>query len=178
MPHDTVKMSNRHIQPQSALHRVVKQHAVIFVASNRPSGKTLSGVEIKVILGRAELDNRSFFDTDTYSRECIKSANDIEALSVRWKTNLTNPAVAADVDSISETIDAIYEVIGQFGPGAINLRSTLDGQINAAHLASILRATFQIRSDISGWNTARDKAKQLLPLAGIDVNDALAGLLS
>ena len=100
----------------------------------------------------------------------------IGALATVWKKHLMNVQAATDVDAISETIDAAYEAIDQFGVGALDFSGFDPDEVNGEHLAALLRATYSVRAWTLGWNDALQVAEQALKAAHVDVDDALAGL--
>jgi hypothetical protein len=139
------------------------------------SQNTLTGVEFSATL--AQLGGRfSFLDSRSYIVERSENHKAINVISEHWKKHLYNLSAWFDVDTLSETIDGIYDAIDQFGPGAIDLSSIESKDVNGVHLAAILRATFPFQNFTQGWDHALGEAVSALQRDGVDINDALAGL--
>lgn len=139
--------------------------------------KTLTNARFSIDPFLTERQQTSFLDSHAYSAEQAKSRGEIDEISMNWKRHLLDLRAPADVDALSETIDAIYDAIDRFGPGAINLATLPPATINGEHLAAILRATFAFQNQIPGWAHARGLAIHALQNANIAIDDALAGLL-
>lgn len=119
----------------------------------------------------------SFLDSLSYEAEKLENLEAINAISEHWKQHLFDLSASTDVDALSETIEGVYDAIDRFGPGAVDLASLGSEGINGEHLAAILRATFPFQNRIPGWSCALGEAVKALQRDGVDVDDALAGLL-
>jgi hypothetical protein len=94
-----------------------------------------------------------------------------------WKKYVSDAKADTDVDTLSETIESVFEILSTLGPKAIVLSNFTPNNVNGEHLAAVLRVTAPHRADIPGWSIALRTAMQALEIAGLDPQDALAGLL-
>ncbi|WP_322061986.1 hypothetical protein [Paraburkholderia sp. J63] len=99
------------------------------------------------------------------------------SITEKWQHNVLNPEASADVDDLSETVDAVYEGIDIFGPSFISLAHLDPRSVQGEHLAATLRATFPWRHEVTGWDEALEVAREALGYAGADPDDALYGLV-
>lgn len=118
----------------------------------------------------------SFTDTLAFKAEQLKQVDAIASISRLWENYLLDPQSSVDVDVISESIDHVYEAIERFGPGAVDLTKITKNAVNGEHLAAILRVSSPWKNQVPGWSAALDIAAQALTLAGIEADEALAGL--
>ena len=94
-----------------------------------------------------------------------------------WKRYLFDINASTDVDTISETVESVFESLARDGPSAIDLTTISASQVNGEHLAALLRATSSWRDQIPGWDRALIVASKALELANVDPKAALAGML-
>jgi hypothetical protein len=113
---------------------------------------------------------------DSYVEVLIEAHAQIVATH-KWQRLVLDPGAPVDVDAISETVDAIYEVIDAYGPAIISFEDVRSERVQGEHLAAALRATSPWRQEILGWQTALDVARDALASGGVDPNDALYGLI-
>ena len=106
-----------------------------------------------------------------------ESAMAIAELARRWKKSLLDVTASKTSKALGETIDPLFEAMLQFGASAIDLRNLPVERVNGIHLAVILRATLTRKEETPGWEEALEVAKQALQREGIDIEDALGGLL-
>lgn len=118
----------------------------------------------------------TLIDTEVFRYERLLNQQAIDLLAVNWKRHVLNTQASSDVDSLSETVDAVYDAIGKFGPGAVDLTTLPKSNIHGEHAAVVLRATFSRRDEVPGWYSAIGIAATALEKAGVDIDDALAGL--
>lgn len=101
----------------------------------------------------------------------------IAELAPLWTRHLFDRHASADIDSITETVDGVFEAISQLGPNAIDLRHVSPDQIQGEHLAAVLRTTAIWQDQTPGWKQAVKVAEIALKNTGIESKDALFGLI-
>lgn len=94
-----------------------------------------------------------------------------------WMRLVMNPQASADVDSISKTVEAVFEALSVADPSSLNLAGLNANCVQGEHLAAVLRATYKWRSVVPGWEQSLAVAEEALRLQGADAHDALFGLL-
>lgn len=118
--------------------------------------------------------------TDSLERAyLVEEVMDVPArfsITHKWQRNVLNPQARTDVDDLSDTVDAVYEGIGIFGPTFISLENLDPHHVQGEHLAATLRATFPWREEVRGWDNALMVARTALTNVGADPDDALYGL--
>ena len=97
--------------------------------------------------------------------------------TMTWKRFVFDPNASTDVDSIAETVDSVFDMIGMYGASSINFGHLDSKSVNGEHLATVLRVTSSYRDQVQGWDEALGAAIESLTIAEVDYRDALAGLL-
>jgi len=118
-----------------------------------------------------------FGNTDGFGDNKSKDHQASLKIQEKWKKYLLDPSSPVDVDSISETIEYIYDQISTNGPESIDLNGLDAHKVNGEHLAAILRASSMWKNSVSGWSAAITVSFDALVLAEEDPLDALAGLI-
>jgi hypothetical protein len=93
-----------------------------------------------------------------------------------WQRHVLNPAAPPGVDALTETVRSVYNTLAAYGPAGLSLADLTFDTVQGEHLAALLRATFRLRTQISGWRHALFVAEAALRREGVDPNDALVGL--
>ncbi len=94
-----------------------------------------------------------------------------------WQRHLFDINASADVDTLSETVESVLDVLAELGPAAIDLTGLSARNVQGEHLAAVLRATATWDSQTPGWFDALQVAKLALQREKIDPLDALYGLI-
>ena len=94
-----------------------------------------------------------------------------------WTKHVLNPSASTDIDSLSETINAMFDCLNQCDPSVLYFGGFAARDVNGEHLAAALRASSSWRDEISGWDNALEVAAEALRLAGIAPEDALFGMV-
>lgn len=100
-----------------------------------------------------------------------------EVLKKQWQSAVFDPVAATDVDTISATIESVFEYMSLFGAGSIDLSNLDPVRVNGEHLASVLRVTSHVKDKVRAWDQALCVAKEALLAAHQDPEDALFGLI-
>ncbi|GLS95842.1 hypothetical protein [Piscinibacter gummiphilus] len=95
----------------------------------------------------------------------------------RWQRHVLDPHATADVDALTETVEAALEFISEFGPPTLSLEYFRSGSVQCEHLAAVLRASCSWRQEIPGWDEAVEVARVAAEAAGLDPEDVLYGLI-
>lgn len=95
-----------------------------------------------------------------------------------WMAIVTDKTAACDVDTMSETVERVFDTLSKGGTQSIDLRGLNEDGVNAEHLCAVLRCTYMWRDEILGWREALGVAERALPKVGISPQDALCGLLA
>lgn len=95
----------------------------------------------------------------------------------KWLTYINDESSNTDVDHISETVDWIFDVLEKEGLNGIDFKLVSPLQCNAEHLSTALRATWSFHQQINSWSHGLELAKKACIRQGIDLNDALFGLV-
>ncbi|CAJ3119801.1 Uncharacterised protein [Burkholderia pseudomallei] len=118
--------------------------------------------------------------TDTLEESLLEDVMDVPArvsITQRWQRFVLDPRASVDVDDLSETVDALYEAIGTFGPSVVSFEHLESNSVQGEHLAAALRATSPWRDEVAGWHTALQTARVALVNSGVAPEDALYGLI-
>ncbi|MNL07001.1 hypothetical protein D3C87_1276590 [compost metagenome] len=110
---------------------------------------------------------------DPYERE--HWAKRQEATS-KWLARVLDKRLAQTSSELTKTVKAVFSVLSQFGPDAINLRHLPEG-VNGVHLAVVLRSTADELEDTPAWRDALALAERALVRDGTDPQDALLGMI-
>lgn len=106
-----------------------------------------------------------------------RSAQELLAQSLsRWKLHAYSSNSSDDVDAISETVQYIFETLEQLGAYAIDLSDVREDSIHPEHMAAVLRATYQCKSQVKGWTDALNCAKNAAMATGKNIQDIFFGL--
>ncbi|MES2046791.1 MAG: hypothetical protein V4447_00205 [Pseudomonadota bacterium] len=124
-------------------------------------------------------DTHATWMNDGASFSTIQHQQSVEKikLSAIWKQHVSDVTASTDVDTLSETIENVFELMSRFGPSAISLTDITANRLNGEHLAAVLRLTFHYRSEVAGWDNALNMAIEVMKETGIDYEDALTGLV-
>lgn len=114
--------------------------------------------------------------TDTVLHKHLEESS-IAKIASQWKQHLFSVHGSSDVDSISETIEHVFEAFAQLGPSSLDLRGIASNNVNAEHLVAVLRATNANKQAIPGWHHALSEAPEALRRAGLDPAEVLVGLV-
>lgn len=95
----------------------------------------------------------------------------------QWKRHVFNSNAAADVDALTETVEAGLDYIAEFGSKSLALTGLRAHDVQCEHLAALLRATSTWRNEIPGWYQALTTAKLAVELARLDPEDVLFGMI-
>jgi hypothetical protein len=119
----------------------------------------------------------SFYSgADKTLKDYVRSSQEATAYN-KLRALVSSENSLADIDSLTVTAEAALEAVAEFGPEIIPTKDLSGLQIHGEHLATLLRATYVWRNEISGWNEALDVARQALVDQGIDPDDALYGMV-
>jgi hypothetical protein len=88
-----------------------------------------------------------------------------------------NPHSSADVDSLTETVEAVLDAVSEFGPSVIKLKNLRAEQVQGEHLAALLRVTSTWQDEVADWKDALGVASKAVLLAGSDPEDILFGMI-
>lgn len=119
----------------------------------------------------------SFEDTIAFLIEKKNNDEAIAESTSKWKELLFNANSVADLDALTETVDALFDSIEEFGPAVVDLRGLVSTKIQPDHLAAILRATATVHDQVPGWAAALKVAEEAFVSLGQDPGDALFGLI-
>lgn len=95
----------------------------------------------------------------------------------QWQRHVFDPSSPSNVDSLTDTVEAVLDFIAEFGPSSIALSGFQPTAVQGEHLAALLRASSTWRDEIPGWHDALGVARAAIELAGLDPNDALFGMI-
>lgn len=107
------------------------------------------------------------------SQQCIEKISSPDI----WKLHVNDLNASTDVDTLSETIESVFEVMSRFGPSVLDLTEINPDSVSGEHLAAVLRLTYHNRADVKGWDNALEMAIEAMKATGIDYEDALIGLI-
>lgn len=88
-----------------------------------------------------------------------------------------NPHASTDVDSLTETVEAVLDAVAEFGPSVLRLKDLHAENVQGEHLAALLRVTSTWQEDVPDWTDALDVAAKAVVLAGSDPEDILFGMI-
>ena len=88
-----------------------------------------------------------------------------------------NPRAATDVDSITETVEAVLDAVAEFGPSVLKLQNLRPENVQGEHLAALLRVSSTWQDDVLDWGNALEVAANAVTLAGSDPKDILFGMI-
>lgn len=119
----------------------------------------------------------SFYSgADTTLKGYVRSTQEATTYS-KLRALVSSENSLADIDSLTVTAEAALEAVAEFGPDIIPTKDLVGLQVHGEHLATLLRATYAWRDEISGWNEALDVARQALLDQDVDPDDALYGMV-
>lgn len=96
---------------------------------------------------------------------------------VAWRKHVCDTDASPDVDSLTETAEAVMTLVAEHGPARLNLQGFTAAAVQGEHLATLLRASFSWRDQVPGWHGALRVAEIALKRASLDPEDALFGLI-
>lgn len=91
--------------------------------------------------------------------------------------HIFNPHASTDVDSLTETVEAVLDAVAEFGPSVLNLKNLRAEYVQGEHLAALLRVSSTWQDEVEDWNDALGVAAKAVVLAGADPTDILFGLI-
>ena len=176
MPHNSIPV-NLMFQPVQIAPYYEIPRADVSALQSREKYETITNVKFAVEFISPLSEKVSTLDSPAYIAEQNRSRSAIDESASNWLRYTLDVSASTDVDTLSETVDAIYDAIDRFGPGAVNFTNLPTAGINGVHLAAILRSTYAFKNQVIGWVHGRDVAIKALRTANIEIDDALAGLL-
>lgn len=99
-----------------------------------------------------------------------------EEMNAKWKNNLFNLELGYGAKDLIKTTKPLMAFLLQFGAGSVDLSNLNSDKINGMHLAVVLRATAEKKSEVKGWIEALEVAKKALDNQKINPEEALIGL--
>lgn len=78
----------------------------------------------------------------------------------KWNRHVINPGSPTDVDSITETVEAVLKFIDAYGPESLSLKNITNAPFQVEHLAAVLRLSSTWSYRVPGWNDALREAKR------------------
>lgn len=97
--------------------------------------------------------------------------------TARWKKYVFDPHASADIDRLTETVEAVLDALAEFGPSVLTLNYLQTQNIHGEHLAALLRVSSTWQNEIAGWNEALNIASDAVSLSGADPKDILFGMI-
>lgn len=103
-----------------------------------------------------------------------------------WKQNvavekigrhLFNRHASVDVDTLTETVEAVLDAVAEFGPSVLKLQNLHEENVQGEHLAALLRVTSTWQYEVENWDYALGVAKKAVILAGDDPEDIMFGMI-
>lgn len=124
-----------------------------------------------------EIENRSIGDVEEigFGRQ-LRGYKEAVSMA-QWSKHLCNRFAPANVEALAETLEAVLDAVAEFGPSSLKLNNLDPAEIQAEHLAAILRMCSSWRRDVVGWSEALEIAISAIKLAGEDPRDILFGML-
>jgi hypothetical protein len=81
------------------------------------------------------------------------------------------------VDNLTKTAESAFAWLLLNGISNLNLSGLIPEEVNAEHLALLLRITSTYKDSIEGWTDALEVAHTAATLASLDPTDVLYGLM-
>lgn len=124
-------------------------------------------------------DTRAPWMNDCAHFSTIQHQQSIEKIKLTaiWKHHVSDITASTDVDTLSETIESVFEFMSRFGSSAFNLTNITADRLNGEHLAAVLVLTFPHRAQVAGWENALKMTIEVMKATGVDYKDALTGLV-
>lgn len=97
---------------------------------------------------------------------------------MKWDEHVLNVGAPGDVDSISETIDAVFMALNIHGASHFSFTGLTPSQVSPEHLAAALRATSCLRTKVIDWDDGLRTARAAAAEQGLDPDDLLYGMVS
>jgi hypothetical protein len=101
----------------------------------------------------------------------------LAAAAKKWQRYVLDPHAIADVDALTETVEATLDFISEFGPSVLSLEGIRSESVQCEHLAAVLRASSTWRDEVPGWSKAVDVSRAAALAADLDPNDVLYGMI-
>lgn len=95
----------------------------------------------------------------------------------KFRRHVFNPHASTDVDSLTETVEAVLDAVAEFGPSVIKLQHLCAEHIQGEHLAALLRVTSTWQNEVPDWTEALGVAANAVSLAGSDPEEILFGMI-
>lgn len=87
-----------------------------------------------------------------------------------------DPFAPTDVDTISETVSSLVDLVYDRGFHAIDFTRIEPDEVNGEHLAAVLRMTSANRILVKGWKHALCVARKALHRQNANIANVLVGL--
>mgnify|MGYP003412424189 FL=1 len=81
------------------------------------------------------------------------------------------------VDNLTKTAESAFAWLLLNGISNLDLSGLIPEEVNAEHLALLLRVTSTFKDSIEGWHDALEVAQISVTLASLDPTDILFGLI-
>lgn len=133
-----------------------------------PTSNTVYLVEVKM----PSYGDAAQFDLETH----VKLVKLAEATD-RWRRYVLDRDAPDDLDSLTETVEAVVDVVSGIGPQALSLQDLHPEVVHAEHLAAVLRSSSSWRHEVPGWDEALGVAIAAARQMNFDVHDVLFGLV-
>lgn len=117
------------------------------------------------------------YDFEREFAKLAEKAAEQATLAGRWKKHVLNPNAPSDVDTLTETVEAVMDYVAEFGPGSLDLSGLNPADVHCEHLASVLRATSYWQTEIPEWTDALMVASDACKHSGHEVHDVLFGMI-
>lgn len=95
----------------------------------------------------------------------------------KWRRYVFNPQSSADVDALTETVEAVLDAVSEFGPSVLKINGLRAKNVNGEHLAALLRVSSTWQNDIAGWSEALSIAVEAVSQSGADPDDIFFGMI-
>ena len=167
--------------------QAIDMHPVAAIHSPAGLGgyRTKNGFEWMASVRAPSTDTRYVFVV-SHGSFCGAAERDLKAgmqawklaeATKQWRRHIFNPRSSADVNMLTETVEATLDFVLEFGPESLSLKSIQNSLVQAEHLAALLRASSTWRNKIPGWSEALVAAVAAVKSAGQDPEDVLFGMV-
>lgn len=116
-------------------------------------------------------------DSPSFQAEWQVRMNAAEQEGILWRRYVVDPSALVDTDTISETVDHVFQMASRFGPSSLDFRGLRAEDVNGEHLAAALRASSSFSYMTPGWEDALQVAHDAILAAGGDPQDTLFGMI-
>lgn len=116
-------------------------------------------------------------DSPTFQAEWQARMYAAEQEGILWRKHVVDRNALVDTDTISETVDHVFQMASRFGPSSLDFRGLRTDAVNGEHLAAALRASSSFSHMTLGWESALQVAHDAILASGADPGDALFGMI-